>query len=67
MSPRDRPEDEVRQLLERSRRAVPAGLAGRALERGRRVRRRRRVLRCLTGLLMLVALALWWLRAAAAG
>lgn len=52
----DRKQDEVRRLLEGPHPTVPADLAVRAAERGRRLLRRRRVLRAVLLVTALVAL-----------
>ncbi|MFD3451739.1 hypothetical protein ACFWVC_06120 [Streptomyces sp. NPDC058691] len=67
MTLQERKEDEVRRLLDGAHPLVPADLAPRAAERGRRVLARRRVLHVLLWALLLagltaalVAAALWW-------
>ncbi|MGW2667455.1 hypothetical protein ACWC5F_05245 [Streptomyces sp. NPDC001272] len=62
MSPYDRKEAQVRQLLEGPHPAVPAGLASAAAARGRRLLRRRRALRRLGWAVLwavAVAFAVW--------
>ncbi|MEV6671691.1 hypothetical protein [Streptomyces sp. NPDC051162] len=66
MSPHDRKEDEIRRMLERPHPAVPPDLALRAAEQGRRLLRRRRVLRAVAWGVLLVALAAFCVWAATA-
>ncbi|MEU7169052.1 hypothetical protein AB0A70_31115 [Streptomyces morookaense] len=55
MSGYDRKEDEVRRMLAVPCSTVPAGLAGQAAERGRRLLRRRRAVRAAAWVLLLAA------------
>jgi hypothetical protein len=55
--PRSRRDDDVRRMLAARRPEVPAGLAGRAAERGQRVLRRRRVRHLVLWVLLVAALA----------
>ncbi|MDX6329850.1 MAG: hypothetical protein QOI83_2233 [Streptomycetaceae bacterium] len=67
MTPRDRDEEQVRRLLGGPRSVVPADLAERAADHGRRILRRRRAVHTVLWLLLLAAviaaavlLTLWW-------
>lgn len=64
MSGHDRKEDEVRRMLDLPHPAVPAELAGRAAERGRRLLRRRRAVRAAAWALLLAAVVVLCVRAA---
>ncbi|MCM2421285.1 hypothetical protein C8250_026735 [Streptomyces sp. So13.3] len=56
MMPPDRKEEEVRRVLDTPHPYVPADLAERAAERGRRILRRRRVVHQLLWLLLVAAI-----------